>query len=324
MGRRARGTVRRPGTCPAGGISVFARPDARTAGRASCPAGEQVRVVGRDPWVHVRTRGRGRRLGRRDRSSRGSRWARRRVPRPGPDHRAAVPRSTGVVEKQRSPLRLGPAPVVGALGGLVAIVGAALPWLQTVGPPARSTRSGSRGRARRLGPARRRRRSSSAARRARSPAIGVVVSLIAGGGHRPPRSSGSWSSASASCYVLQQQDFLTSDDRGLGHRAQRVGHRRLRRRRHVRRRPGHDVRAQALTAAPVRPSSEPLRAVVALAGWPSKRSTSRARVRAPRPRSHPVAHPIEERLAQSRRAARGRRCTPGARRRWSASTSGAS
>ncbi len=38
-----------------------------------------------------------------------------------------------VVEKQGSSILLGTGPVVGAIGGIVAIIGTALPWVQTVG-----------------------------------------------------------------------------------------------------------------------------------------------------------------------------------------------
>ena len=103
----------------------------------SCPSGyradgrRSARVVGARPG-----RRRARRLGRRGAAGRGRRRRlagradrfRRRQPRP----RRRAGAGPSVVEKQTSSLLLGTGPVLGALGGLIAILGAALPWQQTV------------------------------------------------------------------------------------------------------------------------------------------------------------------------------------------------
>jgi hypothetical protein len=131
---------------------------------------------------------------------------------------AAVPPpapGTVVVEKQMSSVQLGRGPMIGALGALIAIFGAALPWQQTV--------------ANRL-------EVDAFAIPVRFltgwenltdtgfalgwlivilAAVGAVVSLISGGGI-VRRILGLVIFLVCCVYALQQQDWLTTTDRGLG------------------------------------------------------------------------------------------------------------
>ncbi len=121
---------------PAGGILVFERPDRSGPPIRELPAGEEISVAGRrPPWVHIRaadgvdgwvdgTELAGIAAGT---ASAAAQPAREGSPGASPVMPPAV------VEKQRSPLRLGTAPVLGAFAGIVAIVGSALPWVQSVG-----------------------------------------------------------------------------------------------------------------------------------------------------------------------------------------------
>jgi hypothetical protein len=204
---------------PSGGISVYANPDASTAALAELPVGAEVRVVGRrPPWVHIQG----------DDGLDG--WvdgialagvavgAAPVVPAHIPDPHVAADQALlhpKVVDKQGSSLRLGTGPVVGAIGGIVAIVGTALPWVQTVGLLSSvdafglsvkvlngwgdATRSGFE-----LGTL-----------LVILAAVGIVVSLISGGGI-VRRLLGFAICVICVVYVLQTQDLLTTSDRGIG------------------------------------------------------------------------------------------------------------
>jgi hypothetical protein len=202
---------------PAGGIPVFAGPDRTPGPVAELAAGTEVIVVGRrPPWVHIHAPDDldvwvdGIEL------AGVAKGAAPAAPRPGPDvHAPATPLHTSVVEKQRSPIRLGTGPVVGALGGIVAIVGAALPWVQSVGPLHEHDAFGVSWHA------------LNGWDQAAKPgvelglvlvvlaAIGVLVSMVAGGGI-VRRILGFVLVVMCVVFVLQAQDVLTSAQRGIG------------------------------------------------------------------------------------------------------------
>ncbi len=203
---------------PTGGISVFASPDASGAPIADLAAGAEVRVVGRrPPWVHIQA----------DDALDG--WVEGRVlagvaigavpvePAPVPEHHVSDPSvlRPAVVEKKGSSLLLGTGPVVGAIGGVIAILGAALPWVQSVGLLTEvdafglswhvlsgwddATKNGL----------------SLGTVLVILAGIGIVVSLISGGGI-VRRVLGFTIVVLCAVYVLQTQDLLTTSNRGLG------------------------------------------------------------------------------------------------------------
>lgn len=207
-------------TVPAGGISLRALPDETGAPVATVVAGREVIVLGRrGAWVHV------------DAGDGVDGWvtgaalagvavgasATAATGGPAAEVTAASvePASKAVVEKQRSPLRIGTGPVVGALGGIVAIVGAVLPWQQTVADRVEidafdvpvaflaSWEHLAEGGV------------SLGVVLLVLGAVGTVVSLVAGGGI-VRRILGFGIVMLCVVYVLQQQDFLTSSELGLG------------------------------------------------------------------------------------------------------------
>jgi hypothetical protein len=119
---------------PAGGISLYDQADASDAPIAELPAGFELTVAGRrGPWVHV-VGGDGL-----DGWVHGSELAGIAVGAspvappvaPPPTESATIdPKPVVVVEKQRAAVRLGTGPVLGAVGGIIAILGTALPWMQ--------------------------------------------------------------------------------------------------------------------------------------------------------------------------------------------------
>ncbi len=120
-----------------------------------------------------------------------------------------------VVEKKGSSLLLGTGPVIGAIGGVIAILGTALPWVQSVGLLTEvdafglswhvlngwddATKSGL----------------SLGTLLVILAGIGLVVSLISGGGI-VRRVLGFVIIVICAVYVLQTQDLLTTSNRGLG------------------------------------------------------------------------------------------------------------
>lgn len=202
---------------PAGGILVFERPDRRGTPIRELPAGEEVSVAGRrPPWVHIRT------ADGLDGWVDGTELAGIAVgaapvaAHPDPEaSRASSVVAPKVVEKQRSPLRLATGPVLGALAGILAIVGTMLPWVQTVGTlhevdafglPV-SVLSGW----------------DDALKGGFElgllivilAGVGAVVSLVSGGGI-VRRLLGLALMIICVVYVLQTQDLLATSDRGLG------------------------------------------------------------------------------------------------------------
>lgn len=201
---------------PATGLPVFAAPDDETEPVGALEGGHEVTIVGRrGRWVHLRD---GAGL---DAWADGSTLAgiARGVASP-----AEVPASTRgavelpapmVVEKVRAPVRFGTGPIVGAIGGVVAIVGALLPWVQAKG---RTVEADAFGIPMRF------------LSDWQNPAkggfelgwlvvilagVGIVVSLVSGGG-TARRVLGLALVIVCAMYVLQWQDFLTSGERGLG------------------------------------------------------------------------------------------------------------
>ncbi|MGZ4689609.1 MAG: SH3 domain-containing protein [Acidimicrobiia bacterium] len=123
---------------PADGISVFANPDATAAPIMELPSGFALTVVGRrPPWVHVQA------PDGLDGWVDGTALAGVAVgaapiePTPVPEGRGpfVVAHPSAVVDKQGSSILLGTGPVLGAIGGIVAILGAFLPWIQTLNGP---------------------------------------------------------------------------------------------------------------------------------------------------------------------------------------------
>ena len=204
---------------PDGGISVYANPDASVPAIAELPGGDELRVVGRrPPWVHIQT----------DAGLDG--WVDGTAlagvavgaapvvePVLTPDDRHPDPSVIRpmVVEKQGSSILLGTGPVIGAIGGVIAILGTALPWVQTIGLLSEvdafglsvkvlsgwddATKGGFE-----LGTL-----------IVLLAGIGVLVSLISGGGI-VRRVIGFALIVICAIYVLQTQDLLTTSNRGLG------------------------------------------------------------------------------------------------------------
>ncbi len=195
---------------PAGGVSVLAHPDARGAVVAELLEGHEVLVLGRrGDWVHVDAGGGvdgwvdGRALA----------GVRTTATATATAATAASPRHAGASRGLAIQLSIGP--VVGALGAVVAIVGALLPWQQTVADRlsvsafdlpltflAGWDHLGDGG-------------FSIGAFLVLVAGIGIVASLIAGGG-LARRILGAVVVLACVLYVLQQQAFLTSNDLGLG------------------------------------------------------------------------------------------------------------
>lgn len=206
---------------PASGLAVFAAPDRAEGPIARLEAGTEVIVVGRrPPWVHLHgpdgldgwadgTELAGVAKG----AAAGPAPA---VGAAGPDAPSpATPLHPAVVEKQRSPVRVGTAPVVGALGGLVAVIGTKLPWVQAVGPLHEHDAFGVSwhvlngwDQAAKPGP-------ELGLILVILAAIGVVVSLVAGGGI-VRRILGLVLMVLCIVFVLQAQDLLTNAQRGIG------------------------------------------------------------------------------------------------------------
>jgi hypothetical protein len=208
---------------PATGIDVWAAPDPSQPPVGSIAGGTAVTVVGRrGQWVHVQAEGGI------DAWVDGSALAGIAVgasATAAPVSPAAEPteRTAGgpvVVEKQRGPFTVGTGPVIGAFGAVVAIVGAALPWLQNARHPGAIIGEsfsafdiplsflsdwknlGETG-------------FSLGALIVIVAAVALVLSLVAGGGIIR-RILGGVLVIVAVVYVLQWQDYLSSGSRGLG------------------------------------------------------------------------------------------------------------
>jgi hypothetical protein len=201
-------------TVPAGGIPLFADADPAQAAVDRLPEGRELSVLGRrGTWVHVETADGvegwvdGAQLvgASRTPSEIGS------VPEGG----AGVAPRSRVVEKEPGSFSLGRGPLVGAVGALFAIFGTALPWQQTIasrvevdafGLPVRVLTGwqhlGDHGFA--LGWL-----------VVILAGIGAVVSIVAGGGI-VRRILGFAIVLVCIVYVLQQQDWLSSIDKGVG------------------------------------------------------------------------------------------------------------
>jgi hypothetical protein len=202
---------------PLGGIAVWAEPDPAEKPIQELPYGYEVTVVGRrGGWVHVQS---GDGL---DGWVDGSQLAGvASAPVAEADQEGSPvgppPVSSVVVEKSKesSSFRLGRGPVLGAAGGLIAIFGTALPWQQTVenrlevdafGIPVRFLTGW-----------------EELADQGFAlgwlivilAAVGAIVSIISGGGI-VRRILGLVIIIVCLVYALQQQDWLTTIDRGLG------------------------------------------------------------------------------------------------------------
>jgi Bacterial SH3 domain len=203
---------------PAGGVSVWGDPDPSAPPITELPAGYELTVVGRrGPWMHIQS---GDGL---DGWVDGTQLAGVAVgaapvanPVPPSENRTmAAPPGSVVVEKRPSSFLVATGPVLGAIGGLIAIFGAALPWQQTValrlevdafGIPVQFLSGW-----------------DNLAKDGLAlgwlivilAGIGTVVSLISGGGI-VRRILGFVIIVICVVYVLQQQDWLTTNQRGLG------------------------------------------------------------------------------------------------------------
>jgi hypothetical protein len=205
---------------PASGVAVFAGPDRADGPIAQLAAGTEVIVVGRrPPWVHLHGPDEldgwadGTELAGVAKGAAASPAPV--VSRPAVDGQSSATPHTSVVEKQRSPLRVGTGPVVGALGGLVAVIGTKLPWVQSVGPLHEHDAFGVSwhvlngwDQAAKPGP-------ELGLLIVILAAIAVVVSLVAGGGI-VRRILGLALMIVCVIFVLQAQDLLTNAQRGIG------------------------------------------------------------------------------------------------------------
>jgi Bacterial SH3 domain len=205
---------------PVGGLPVWADPDPTEAPIAELPAGFELVIVGRrGSWVHVQAEGL-------DGWVDGSQLAGAGVMTPvaerpvGPEavgHMPVPPPAPGavVVEKQVSSVQLGRGPLVGALGAMIAVFGTALPWQQTVANRLEVDAYGI--------PVRFLTGWQNLADKGFAlgwlivilAVVGAVVSLISGGGI-VRRVLGLVIILVCCVYALQQQDWLTTTDRGLG------------------------------------------------------------------------------------------------------------
>lgn len=204
---------------PAGGISVYANPGTDSENIAELPSGYEVTVVGRrPPWVHIQA------SDGLDGWVDGTALAGIAVGAAPPQPATVdVPDATPfqasvrhtVVEKKRGSILLATGPALGALGALIAILGAALPWIKAVNGPKDAD-------------------AFQIAARVLSgwdqvakggwklgwvifaiAAVAAVVSMISGGGI-VRRILGVVIVLIAVVFVLQAQDVLTNADEGLG------------------------------------------------------------------------------------------------------------
>jgi hypothetical protein len=203
-------------TVPAGGVAVWADADPTQAPIAQLPSGFELIVVGRrGSWVHVQADDG--LDGWVDGSQLAGASAITLAP-PAADDRAApavAPVTPVSVEKAPSTFRLSRGPIIGAAGALIAIFGTALAWQQTVANRLEVDAYGM--------PVRFLTGWEQLADRGLAlgwlvvilAAVGAVVSLIAGGGI-VRRILGLAIVLVCGVYVLQQQEWLSTIDRGLG------------------------------------------------------------------------------------------------------------
>jgi Bacterial SH3 domain len=203
---------------PAGGISVYAAPDASGAPIAELPSGYEVSIVGRrPPWVHIQ--GGDGLDGWVDGTALAGIAVGAHQVEPPPmisDNSVAVAPGSVVIEKKGSTFLFATGPVLGLVGAAVAILGAALPWVKTAGVRLDGVDAFDL-------PVRILNGWDQAAKGGYRigwvililAAIGGLVSLISGGGI-VRRVLGFVIVIMAIVYVLQTQDFITSADRGLG------------------------------------------------------------------------------------------------------------
>ena len=204
---------------PAGGISVYATPDPSRAPIAELPSGYEVTIAGRrPPWVHIQG---GDGL---DGWVDGSALAGVAVgANPVPEtefvpdaHPFQVSVRSLVVEKKRGSLLLALGPALGALGGLIAILGAALPWVQVFNTPISDVNAFNLP-ARVLGGWPDAYQGGFALGWVITimAGIGALVSMISGGGI-VRRILGFVIIVICAVYLLQTQDLLTTANRGIG------------------------------------------------------------------------------------------------------------
>jgi len=200
---------------------VFGDADAGGIPIADLPAGFELTVVGRrGPWVHVISGDgldgwvsgaalAGVAVGVAPVAAPGS------APDPAAASNSAAPAPVAVVEKQSSSLLLAAGPVFGAIGGMIAILGTALPWQQTTATrleinafdvSVRFLASWDDLTAGGI---------SIGLLVVILAGIGTVVSMIGGGGI-VRRILGFVIVVICAVYVLQQQDWLITNERGLG------------------------------------------------------------------------------------------------------------
>lgn len=203
-------------TVPAGGIAVWADADPTQASIVELPGGFEVIVVGRrGSWVHVQADDG------LDGWVDGSQLAGASaigLPTVATDAESApavAPATPAVGDEAPSTLRLSRGPIIGAVGALIAIFGTALAWQHTVANRLEVDAYGM--------PVRFLTGWEQLADRGLAigwlivilAGVGAVVSLIAGGGI-VRRILGLAIVIVCSVYVLQQQDWLSTIDRGLG------------------------------------------------------------------------------------------------------------
>jgi hypothetical protein len=188
---------------PAGGVSVLAQPDDRAAPVAQLLEGHEVLVLGRrGSWVHV------------DAGGGVDGWV--------DGHALAGAFTIGSPEGSaptkapgsRRSFGVGFGPLLGALGGALAVVGAFLPWQQTVADrlsvSAFDVPLTFLGGWEHLGDG----GFSLGAFLVIVGGIGAAISVLSGGVIR--RVLGFVAVVVCAVYVLQQQDFLTNNDLGVG------------------------------------------------------------------------------------------------------------
>jgi hypothetical protein len=217
-GRGAPGRAAEVRHVPAGGISVFATPDASQAPIAELPSGFEVTIVGRrPPWVHVQ--GGDGLDGWVDGTALAGIAVGAHQVEPPPmiaDNSVAVAPGSVVIEKKGSSFLFATGPVLGLVGGAIAILGAVLPWVKTQGIRLDGVDAFEL-------PVRILNGWDQAVKGGFElgwlivilAGVGGLVSLISGGGI-VRRVLGFVVLMIAIIYVLQTQDYINSADRGLG------------------------------------------------------------------------------------------------------------
>lgn len=204
-------------TVPVGGLPVWADPDPTEPPLVELPSGYELVIVGRrGSWVRVQADDGldgwvdGSQL-----AGAGATPVPDRPARPEAAGAVSPPPARSLVGDKQSSIQLRRGPLIGALGAMIAILGAALPWQQTVADRLEVDAFGI--------PVRFLTGWENLTDKGFAlgwlivilAGVGAIVSLISGGGI-VRRVLGLAIVLVCCVYALQQQDWLTTNDRGLG------------------------------------------------------------------------------------------------------------